>query len=614
MASQNKRALSLFSSRVLLFGVWLLCAGGGLHAAPAVTSANPNAIKLIQGKTATVLLKGKRLNTIKGATLSKDRGGKRSIGNIRSTFSGRSAVGRLMLVLKSELAPGKYFIHINDGTKHRVLLPVTAHVAKASRVRKPNYLDGAKPRNQGGIRREPARTSRAKPRPEGLVATPTQRRAVTRRDAFEDRQGGSVRGPVPVANRIKLLSFTINEGAEEVSDRLVNIQASVKNGPIRAFRICETSSRQEERLCDIASKPWQTTNSPNFSYLLNTPNSNNKTLHLQVRGHALSGTAIRNTQIDNFSTQVSSTIRYQMAPALTLTPSIKRQFAISRFNFAIEGIRAERLEATLRLTAGTGCHFGHDADYQAEVNKTSPTSFEFVITDYAYTTSSSNQCSASLRVLAYDANDQRMDHFLTRYTQEFLPYDSRIITLENTFDLYQKLLIKEEMLWGGGQGFAVCGGSSIGISGVKKLGIYNEGGDLAIQTRSSPVGRSCEYSMNAGVKSGWLIKMNFEEIKEGRKCEVSRDGQPKHIAPMVLALTRDKRYIGWESVNNVFNKWRGGGVNPFPSNSTSNRLRIFLTCSSAASNNHGVKSILRSVEFEVPPNAPEDATWRDAFF
>jgi len=418
-------------------------------------------------------------------------------------------------------------------------------------------------------------------------------------------------------NRIKITSFSINNGASETAIRAVNLKLTATNGPIRAYRICEESPNRYTATqgCDISHRPWISYTS-NISYTLQTPTfdsaGKDKTLYIQIKGNPLPSPTIRNVTVDNFSTLMHASIKHVETPEFTTTPSIKYQFKAEHYHFVVKGISADRLTATFKhMVGGCNINLGNSAPI-VQGNKISANQFDITIINVA-SSNGFNQatCTGMLKLEAQNVHGASLGSHLLSYTQEFHPYEARKITVNNTYQLLSSLNIKKETTLIGDQGFTICEGNSVGSSGVKKMGVVNEGGDLVIKTRSSPVGRSCEYSLHANLKKGWLVTMNYTEIKDGSGCVVSHDGQPRHLAPMALAFNRGKKYIGWKTEENLFGGYRAQIYDNQASNGE--RLRIFLTCSPSLSNNHGVKSVLSSVDIEVPPFAHDNATWQDAF-
>ncbi|MDQ7051286.1 MAG: hypothetical protein Q9M92_17865 [Enterobacterales bacterium] len=425
----------------------------------------------------------------------------------------------------------------------------------------------------------------------------------------------------PSTQRISIMSVSINGGAQNTDDRLLAIRVETSNGSIKGYRICDINEGPTRQDCDVTQKPWQTYQGQSISYLLEsdnlaTNNGNNeprKRLLIQVKGYPLPSNQLNNVMVDNFSTIAVANISYQGQPVLESYPSAVPQYHLMPYEFSISNLRAFRVTGEVKKYS-QNCNFktlDQSTVYNGE--RQADKQFRFRIYTMGEGTMGALSCNAMLFINVFDKNNQEIERHRLSYVQQFLAYESRRITVENTATLFQKLAIEKDTMFLSDQGYTLCGGQSIGTSGRQSIGLVIEDGDIVFSTRSTNLGRTCAYTMKPRIKKGWMLSMNFEQVKDGDKCEVSRTGTPNHIAPVKIALTRDRRFVGWETVFNMFNGTRETGFRRLTPQTNTEIPIVFLTCKPALSNNHEVKSILKSVIFEVPPTAPEDATWQDAF-
>ncbi len=421
--------------------------------------------------------------------------------------------------------------------------------------------------------------------------------------------------------RIVINSVSINDGAQNTDDRLLKIDIETSNGSIKGYRICDINEGPARQDCDVTQKPWQAYQGQSISYLLesdnlainNGANEPRKRLLIQVKGNPLPSSQINNVMVDNFSTIAVGNISYQGQPVLDSFPAAVPQYRLVPFEFNVSNMIAHHVTGEVKRY-GQNCSFGLEGQstvYQGE--RLSDKQFSFRIFTMGEGTMGALSCNAFLFIKAYDENNKEIDYYRLTYVQQFLPYESRRITVENTANLFQKLAIEKDTMFLSDQGYTLCGGQSIGTSGRQSIGLLIENNDIVFATRSTNLGRTCAYTMKPRIKRGWMLTINFEQVKDGSKCEVSQTGTPKHIAPTKMAFTRNRHFVGWERVFNIFNGTRETGFRRYNSQTSPDVPTVFLTCRPALSNNHGVKSVLKSVVFEVPPDAPENATWQDAF-
>jgi len=647
---------------------------GTSQAAISIDKVYPIKMTLTQGESFQLVIGGQSLKDISRALLLLKAKGKQKLIRLPLKVTGNDSRAQLDLKISQPLSPGNYVLYLLDSNNKKVKVPVAISLVKnplvnqaatsankpSSRVSKPSRAKSKRSSREKTSRtqvRQKRQISQAKGTKQTSIGNSGKQRKA--KQSYQTKLG-NVTNPVAVRNnvnssqavtidinaadllanrpsqpnsltqvdaprvqRVSIQTVTINDGMEDTDDRLIRIQIAVANGPIQGYRICDTNEGPARANCDATQKPWQAYHGNEISYLLesdnmatyNSGNKPRKRLMIQVKGNPIASSQINNVQVDNFSTIKTAYISYQGQPSLDSFPATVPQYRLSSYEFNVSNLRAHHVTGEVRPYSNN-CKFGVDNPapiYQGE--KLTDKSFKFRIFTIGASTNQSLSCNASLFIKAYDENRQEIENFRLTYEQQFLPYEPRYITLQNTAPLMEKLSIeKQDVFFGPEQGLTICEGFSIGTSGRKPIGVLTESGDLVFATRSTNLGRTCIYSIKARIHNGWMLTMNFDQIKDGKNCEISQTGQPKHLAPVKFAFNRERRFIGWEKVVNLFNGSRQSGNWRMEARPSYKVPTVFMTCKPSLSNNHGVKSVLKSVVFEVPPNAPDDATWQDAFY